>query len=115
MSAASNEAIWHLRALAEKVTGVENLRVDRLFEDIPPRLSLRNTSMRDGRGWELLSGSILVVTDRDRDWFIWDHGDRLALADAVDDAAKRVLQVLTFEEPLTREAGRVRGRLGALS
>lgn len=69
MSAASSEAIRHLPVLAEKVTGVENLRVDGRFGVSPPYLSLGNAGMRECRGRELPSRSILVVIDRDRDRF----------------------------------------------
>lgn len=115
MPAAPSEATRHLRALAEKLTGAENLQVDTHFEDLPPRLSLRNTSMRDDYGRELLSGSILVVTDQGKDWFIWDHGDRLAPTDAVGDAADRVLQILTFQESPTGETGEAGDRLSTPS
>lgn len=116
VTAAHSEAITHLNALADMLVGVENLHVDRDFAGTPPRLSLRNTSMRDGRGWELLSGTIIVLNGRGKDWFVWDHGDRLAPVDALDTAAERVRHALTFQEPARAgEADVARDRLGAVS
>ncbi|WP_329520484.1 hypothetical protein [Spirillospora sp. NBC_01491] len=93
-------AIGHLETLAEALAPNDELRVLREFDIDVPVLSVANTDMRDGRGWELLSGVVLVGTGRDgRSWFYWDSGDALGPADGLDDAVQRVLRALTIREP----------------
>jgi hypothetical protein len=94
----NNEAITHLTALAERLDGAADLLVERAFAQEPQQLLIRNTNMRDGRGWELLSGVVQVMADRDKSWFAWDDGHRIASTQFVDVAAERVLRALTVSE-----------------
>ncbi len=48
----NDEAISQLTALAERLNDAD-LLVERAFGQRYPQLSIKNTNMRDGRGWEL--------------------------------------------------------------
>ncbi|NEA23795.1 hypothetical protein [Actinomadura bangladeshensis] len=95
----NDEAISHLTALAERLNDAD-LLVERAFGQRYPQLSIKNTNMRDGRGWELLSGAIGVVVDRGQSWFTWDDGDRISPTELVDVAAERVMRALTVSRPV---------------
>lgn len=95
----NDEAISQLTALAERLNDAD-LLVERAFGQRYPQLSIKNTNMRDGRGWELLSGVIGVVVDRGKSWFTWDDGDRISSTELVDVAAERVMRALTVSRPV---------------
>ncbi|TMR27797.1 hypothetical protein [Actinomadura geliboluensis] len=94
MNQPNDEAITHLTALAERLDDAD-LLIEHAFGQRPPQLSIKNTNMRDGRGWELLSGAVQVVVDRGKSWFAWDDGDRITRTEFVDVAAERVTRALT--------------------
>ncbi|QFG22860.1 hypothetical protein [Actinomadura sp. WMMB 499] len=109
MTTTCENAIGHLTALADRLAEHRVLQVDRDFEQAPPVLSIRNADARDGRAWERLSGSVLVVTERGTRWFAWDDGDRLGPVDDLDTVVRVVVQALTFGEHASVRSSRMCG------
>lgn len=88
----------HLDALAEALAGTPDLSVVRRFDQARAMLDVANSEFRDGRGWELLSGTIFVIRERGELWYVWAQGDRLAKVDEIDCAVQGVKASLTFTE-----------------
>ncbi|MEV5830463.1 hypothetical protein AB0L25_33345 [Spirillospora sp. NPDC052242] len=109
MNSTSENAIRHLTALADRLAGHSALHIDRAFVQSPPQLTVKNVDARDGRKWELVSGSIRILMNRGTSWFTWDDGDRLGPVDALEAVAQRIIQALTVgdagSEPESARSG----------
>ncbi|WP_030175226.1 hypothetical protein [Spirillospora albida] len=90
-------ASTHLDTLADALSSAPHLSVVRRFGQTPPTLEVTNTEVRDGRGWELLSGEIFVI-ERAGLWYVWAEGDRLAPVNELARAIEGVKASLTFTE-----------------